>query len=274
MMSDTSESSDILSLTATVRAADLEEVPAATLATGQTSGLSLLDMPGEILNIIARLVLVPGEVKAYTSHRRRWYDRPVDDPPNCFNLLVTCKKIYSAYATSFYSENVFYIPGYRITEGEFYFDRLCPTHRDLIRHAAIEFSKTNIDEGSHYDRREWKKVPNMWAIRHQRIWQNNIGLICNFQGTQLACGGAGLSTMTLRGRKFPGIVVIKEKRILSLLVELSTQEGIWIWFTSPNPTCLRGTALVELVMERDHTTVSNVATGGWKIKSWQGGRDY
>lgn len=159
----------------------------------------LLKVPGEILNKIARLVLVPGRVTAFTSHYHNSHATE-NNPPNRFTLLATCRLFYRDYALFFYGDNVFCLPPGPIAKAELYLNQLLPAHQIMIRHVAVPFSMAGANPSTIYRitrnpvdtmllRISMRECANVWAVK--------LDLVCNFYENQLERGSQGLMKILL-----------------------------------------------------------------------------
>ena len=92
-------------------------------------GLPLLDFPYEIYKMILVLILTPGTVYPQVG---RQYDLQQDvdlkaSQPG-FQILATCKRIYSDGFPIFYGKNEFCLPRGKKENAESYFSSLAPKH--------------------------------------------------------------------------------------------------------------------------------------------------
>lgn len=240
--------------------ADLPQELANELDLRETTKRSLLDLPGEILNLIARYVLVPGEVVAFAS--RYQHQRPSKgDPPNRFNLLATCKKIYTAYATMFFSDNTFIMPQEYPIDSTEYLSKLRPAHRALIRHVCIVFAEiTHMNHSGDRINEEDRSDGHNMLSQHHELWKHTFSLLCDFHGDQLSRGGEGLATLIFRGAG-KADVVVKGVHILLLLSSLSLKLREWL-----------GIPVHELA-EADFAGAAMDAVKGWledtKRRGWR-----
>jgi len=165
----------------------------------------LLTMPGEILNTIARLLLVPGRVTAFTSHHHNPYATE-DRPPNRFSVLATCKQLHRSFASIYYGENVFSLPPGSIPETELYFSKLLPSHQLLIRYVSIPFTTVDGLPLQGYEAPEQPvrfEQATICAADCRQGWRLRFRLICAFHEQQLATGGWGLDNLSLEWSEAP-----------------------------------------------------------------------
>ena len=188
----------------------------------------LLKMPGEILNKIARLVLVPGRVTAFTSQHNNRHAAE-GNPPNRFSLLATCRQFYRDYALMFYGDNVFCLPPGPISKTELYFDQLLPPHQIMIRHVAVPFSLAGANPSTIYRvtrnpvetrllRACVRECANTWAVK--------VDLVCNFYEDQLKRGSQGLMEVILEygGDLHLPCVILNGSHILQGLTNTGRQK--------------------------------------------------
>jgi len=186
----------------------------------------LLKMPGEILNQIARLVLVPGRVTAFTSHHHNPYATK-DKRPIRFPLLVICKQLHQSFASIFYGENVFCLPPGPIAEAELYFNQLFPAHQLLVRWVSIPFGNADGTPVQGYDSFSNPVTQIVICTENCRqVWPLRFNLICAFHKKQLATGGLGLDKLYLEFSEAPNLppVVLRKDIIPTGLQEQGLQE--------------------------------------------------
>jgi len=182
-----------------------------------------LSLPGEVRNMIIRLVLVPGAVRppAYRSPTRR--EPPLDElielarettsskdilPGIAF--LVLNHQIYNEASTLFYSSNIFFLPTGPCDEATTYFSFLAPTHKAQIRHLGIRFSVADITpsalaqfsigalpDATRRPRAQWYGHQVTTCL--SRMWVMKLIWILQFHAAQIAAGGKGLETLTVQG---------------------------------------------------------------------------
>lgn len=159
----------------------------------------LLTMPGEILNTIARLLLVPGRVTAFTSHHHNTHASE-NNPPNRFSLLVVCRQIYRDFALLFYGENGFCLPPGPIAKTELYFNRLLPAHQIMIRHVAVPFDLADAKPTRNLNFRRFPTdivLSRTYVRECAYAWTLRLALVCDFYQEQLETGDRGLKEVIL-----------------------------------------------------------------------------
>lgn len=180
-----------------------------------------LSLPGEIRNMILRLILVPGVVRppAYRSPARR--EPPFDEliemareattdflPGIAF--LAVNHQIHNEASTLFYSSNVFFLPAGPSDEATTHFSFLAPQHKAQIRHLGIRFSIGDITPSAVAQFNICAlpfatRSPRVQWYGHQvvtclsRMWVMKLMWILRFHAAQIAAGGRGLETLTIQG---------------------------------------------------------------------------
>lgn len=208
-----------------------ERMQAASLAgLGDQRTPCLLDLPGEILNQIARLILVPGRVTIYATRYNDHY-RAKRSPPNLFSLLATCRQFYKDYVSMFYGGNVFHLPAGFIHESELYLKQLHPSHQAMIRQMSISFTVADAEPYTpaallHPDGPSDNIVAFCQAL-YTSTFVKKLALICRFHEDQLRNGSYGLEAVILRSAKASPLpeVVLEKEEIMQELKNTAYEEA-------------------------------------------------
>lgn len=180
-----------------------------------------LNLPGEIRNMILRLILVPGVVRppAYRSMVRRappfdglieiTREATTDFLPGIAFLVVN-HQIYNEASTLFYSSNVFFLPTGPCDESTAYVSFLAPPHKAQIRHLGLRLSIADITPSAlarfnictlplatRPPRAEW--YGHQVTIYLSQMWIMKLRWILQFHAARIAAGGKGLETLTIQG---------------------------------------------------------------------------
>lgn len=128
----------------------------------------------EIRNQIFDYVLVPGAVYIHVPPDNdliiKATSPTLPTPSNRFSLLAVIRGIHQDYATRFYRQNTFYLPGGPVADASSYYTYLKPEHQRLIQYVGIRLSLADLTPN------ELDRVlrPGSWA-RNRRLYGKQLG---------------------------------------------------------------------------------------------------